>query len=140
MRGGERCRAHRDRSEGHGDESVTLEQANARRLRAETFAALVRAGRHEELVEATLQHVMTRLASEQSLLPEIGALRLQLRQVIAVDALDGDTQAVTAQMTRLVDGIVRAMRMQHTLSGDLAETVSSAFTIVLSEMGLGAER
>jgi len=143
MRGGEYCSAHRGEREQPSaidsdvpDGGIVDERAQ----RAEAFARLVRAGRHEELIEGTLRRVMDGLAGERTLLPEIGALRLQLQRVVAVDALDGDPHQVATTMTRMVDTIVRAMRMQHALSGNLAETVSAAFTTVLLEMGLGDER
>lgn len=141
MRGGTHCSAHRSDAgpiaDTGIDEALTVDE---RVHRAELFARLVRAGRHEELIEGMLRRVMDALASERSLLPEIGALRLQLQRVVAVDALDGDPHQVAVTMTRTIDTLVRAMRMQHALTGDLAETVSSAFTTVLLEMGLADER
>jgi hypothetical protein len=141
MRGQEYCSAHRaDRQPAVAAvDEIEREGSDERRLRAEAFARLARSGRHEELIEGLLRRVMDNLAGERTLLPEIGALRLQLQRVVAVDALEGDPHQVAVTMTRVVDTIVRAMRMQHALTGELADTVSAAFTTVLLEMGLGDE-
>jgi hypothetical protein len=59
---------------------------------------------------------------------------------MTVDALEGDPREVTQLVTRLAETIVRAVRMQHALSGDAADDVSAAVTRVLTELGLGEER
>lgn len=140
MRSGAFCSAHRaDGSHTPTTSPDPADSTDARRERADAFIRLVRAGRHEELIEATLKRVIDGLAEDRTLRAEIGVLRLQLQHFVAVDALEGDPHKVTASMTRIVETIVRAMRMQHALSGDLAETVTAAFSTVLTEMGLGDE-
>ena len=72
-----------------------------------------------------------------SLEEAIGALRLVLRRVVAIDALNADPRHVAMTMARLVEVIVRTIRMQHTLSGTLSGGLSDAITQLLTEIGLG---
>jgi hypothetical protein len=145
MRGGRFCWAHRHdagESPAVGSESeidVLGRQPSERALRSERFAEHVRAGRQDELVERAVAAVLTAIGGELSLGQEIGALRLMLHRVIAMDALDGDPRDTAATIARLVDGIVRAVRAQRAISGELADDLSAALTTVLIEMGLGEE-
>ncbi len=56
-----------------------------------------------------------------------------------MDALDGDPAKTAATVARLVDSLVRAVKMQRALEGDLADDLAGALTTVLIEMGLGDE-
>jgi hypothetical protein len=114
-------------------------QPSARVLRSERFAEQVRAGRRDELVEQAVAAVLTGIGRELSLGQEIGALRLMLQRVIAMDALDGDPRDTATTIARLTDGIVRAVRAQRAISGELADELSAALTTVLIELGLGEE-
>lgn len=138
MRGQPWCRAHR---EDHDDEPndrdvATPEDERHARLRA--FAAAVRAA-HCPRLDPALLRAIEAAASEPTLTGEIGALRLVLQRVLAADALDGDPDRLAATATKLVDGIVRATRMQHTLAGEQADELTGAFTTILRDLGLGDE-
>lgn len=145
MRGGRFCWAHRHAADGlpttqsetQFDESDA--EPSARAQRSARFAEAVRAGRRDELVERAVAAVLAAIGGDLSLEQEIGALRLVLQRVIAMDALDGDPRDIAPTITRLVDGIVRAVRAQRTVSGELADDLSAALTTVLIEMGLGEE-
>src|SRR4051812_10483399 len=103
IRGEVHCSAHR----GHDDLS------DGRDERSRAFAEAVRRGDKAALVDAALAGAIADGGGELSLEQEIGALRLILRRVVAMDALDGDPESVARTMTRLVEAIVRATRMQH---------------------------
>lgn len=130
MRGARYCYAHR-----HDDAAGNT----GRQARSEAFARTLRSGELHALVEQAVQQVIEETGAERSLEGEIGALRLILNRVIALDALDGDPAATAATVARLVDSIVRAVKMQRALSGDLADDLADALTTVLIEMGLGEE-
>jgi hypothetical protein len=92
------------------------------------------------LVERTVQQVLGELGDDLSLDTEIGALRLVLQRLVAVESVEADPRA-TAQLTaRLVDSITRAVKAQREMSDDLAGDLSKALTATLIEMGLGEER
>jgi len=143
MRGGRFCWAHRHDDEADFnpmDASVAADgEPSARELRSQRFAEAVR-GQQSELVERTVAVVLETIGGELSLGREIGALRLMLQRVIAMDALDGDPRDTATTITRLVDGIVRAVRAQRAISGELADDLSDALTKVLIELGAGAEK
>jgi hypothetical protein len=129
------CRSHQPRR----DQPQTDAQPDERRARELAFARLVREGRHGEVVEEALRAAIAAAGGDLSLGEEIGALRLMLRRVLAVDALDGDPRAAAQTMTRLVETIVRAVRMQRAISGDLSGGLSEALTRILTEIGMGDE-
>jgi hypothetical protein len=129
------CRSHQAAEDQPEDGALPEE----RRTREQAFARLVRDGRHSEVIEEALRAAIASAGGELSLGEEIGALRLMLRRVLAVDALDGDPRAVAQTLTRLVEAIVRAVRMQRTISGELSGGLSEALTQILTEIGLGDE-
>jgi hypothetical protein len=93
----------------------------------------------EQLIEQAVQQVINQTGADRSLETEIGALRIVLRRVLAMDALDGDPQATAATVSRLVDSIVRAVKTQRQLTGGVADAVADALTTVLIELGIGDE-
>ncbi len=112
-----------------------------RRLeRSATFARAVRSGEAERLIEQAVQQVIREAGADGSLRQEIGALRVVLQRVIAMDALEGDPTKTATTVARLVDSLVRAVKMQRALEGELADDLAGALTTVLIEMGLGDER
>ncbi len=127
------CVAHRDDAE---DGVPGVEPPDERRQRSERFAELVRTGAHRDLIDATLQAALDACASERSLAIEIGALRLMLQRIVATDLLDGDPREITQTMTRLVDAIIRALRMEQTLAASFEEDLRAAVTRVFAEKGL----
>lgn len=135
MRGRRFCVAHRQSETA--EDYPELVEADDRLARSRSFATAVRAGRKEELIDRAVQQVIEQIGDERSLGAEIGALRMILRRVIAVDALDGDPKETAATVARLVDAIVRAVKAERAISGSLANDLSDALTTVLIEMGLG---
>lgn len=133
MRDAAYCVAHRDDA---GDLGSDAELTDQRRQRIDRFAELVRAGKHAGLIEATLQAALDAFASERGLSVEIGALRLMLQRVVATELLDGDPREVTQTMTRLVDAIIRALRMEQTLALSFEDELRAAVTRVFAEQGL----
>lgn len=133
MRGRRFCASHR------GDEFgvETEEQESPRQRRSELFAELARSGRHEELVERTIRQLVQSGGGDLSLQEEIGSLRLILRRVMAVDALDGDARDTAQTVARLANAIVYAVQAQRAISGRLAGDLTEALTTILIEMGLG---
>jgi hypothetical protein len=134
MRGAKYCYAHRTLDQTL-DESI-----DGRKVRSSDFARAVRSGRADHLIEQAVQQVIRQAGESGSLQQEIGALRIVLNRVIAMDALEGDPAKTAATVARLVDSLVRAVKMQRALEGDLADDLAGALTTVLIEMGLGDER
>lgn len=144
MRGGLFCRAHREWSselDGIDDlaETDVQDEPSVRATRTATFAGQVREGRLDAAVEEAVRSAIVACGAELSLGAEIGALRLVLQRVIAVDALESDPKDLAVTMTRLVDSITRTIRLQRTLSGGQADTIADAVTTVLLELGLGGD-
>jgi hypothetical protein len=139
VRGTDHCYAHRQLSPGAEIDAVELDAAAARADRSAAFAYALRTGQLEDLIEEAVQQVIDRHGSKPMLNTEIGALRVVLQRVMAVDALDGDPQATAATVTRLVDSIVRAIKAQRQLSGGATDDIANAITTMLIEMGLGGE-
>jgi hypothetical protein len=137
MRGAAYCYAHRAMA---SEANPRFESEHGRRERSAGFARAVRDGRADQLIEGAVKQVIRRAGEEGSLQQEIGALRIVLSRVIAMDALDGDPAKTAATVARLVDSLVRAVKMQRALQGDLADDLADALTTVLIEMGLGDER
>ncbi|RIK45225.1 MAG: hypothetical protein DCC58_07105 [Chloroflexi bacterium] len=137
MRGGRYCRSHLgDGGATGGDEDVWDE----RRLRAEEFAARVRQGARGDLVEQVVQAVVAAIGAEaetagQGVLEgEIGALRLVLSRVVAVDALAGDPRDLALTVTRLVDAIVRAVKARQDVAATDTDTLDALTARVLDEL------
>jgi len=137
MRGGNYCYAHRSMEESFGRPTDIEDD---RQMRSSNFARAVRSGQPDRLIEQAVQHVIRQAGKSGSLQQEIGALRIVLNRVIAMDALDGDPAKTAATVARLVDSLVRAVKMQRALEGELADDLAGALTTVLIEMGLGDER
>lgn len=92
-------------------------------------------------LERRVDEVVARVASEaglerESLTDEIGALRLVLARLLAEEA---DTTRLATSIPRVVDAVVRAVRAQRAISGEVAESLTSAVTQVLIDLGLGGE-
>lgn len=133
MRGASFCVAHRNDA---GDLAEGEVLPDERRARIDRFTELVRAGQHGDLIEAALQAALDACARERSLATEIGALRLMLQRVVATELLDGDPRETTQTMTRLVDAIIRALRMEQTLAASFEDELRAAVTRVFAEQGL----
>jgi hypothetical protein len=134
VRGAHYCYAHRTLEDGGGD---SVEAPDGRVARSEEFARAVRSGQADRLIEQAVQRVIRQAGEEGSLQQEIGALRVVLQRVIAMDGLDGDPTKTAATVARLVDSLVRAVKMQRALEGELADDLAGALTTVLIELGLG---
>lgn len=125
------------------DLEATLQQDAAQRSereqRRQAFAAAIRSGQAADALEACVRETVTLAGQGIDVSFELGALRLLLQQVVAVDSLDGDPRQTALTATRLTDAIARLVRMQRTVSGDQADDISSAMTRLLLELGLGEE-
>ena len=144
MRGGLFCRAHRERSNKPDDideptELNVRDEPSARVTRTTAFAGQVREGRLDAAIEEAVRAAIAACGADLSLGAEIGALRLVLQRVVAVDALESDPKELAVTMTRLVDSITRTIRLQRTLSGGRADAIADAVTTVLLELGLGGD-
>jgi hypothetical protein len=131
MRGGSYCRSHLPDDDDVYDE---------RRLRAEEFAARVRESTRGDLVEQVVRAVVGGIGNEPgvdgdaALEGEIGALRLVLSRVIAVDALAGEPRDLALTVTRLVDAIVRAIKTRHGLAPTDHDALDALTERVLDEL------
>lgn len=134
MRGRGFCASHRADVR---DDGPAEPEADGRQRRLAVFAELARSGRHEELVERTIRRLVETGGGDLSLQEEIGSLRLILRRVMAVDALDGDPRDTAQTVARLANAIVYAVQAQRAISGRLADDLTEALTKILIEMGLG---
>ena len=144
MRDGLFCWAHREWSSERDDivdvvESDAKDEPSARLTRTAAFAGQVREGRIEAAIEEAVRTAIAVCGAELSLGAEIGALRLVLQRVVAVDALESDPKDLAVTMTRLVDSITRTIRLQRTLSGGQADAIADAVATVLLELGLGGD-
>lgn len=137
MRGKRYCASHRE--DEHAPDWPTETRPDERQRRSDAFARAAHRGNHEQLIDQAVRQVIEAAGVDRSLEDEIGALRIVLQRVIAMDALHGEPRETAATVARLVDSIVRAVRAQRALSGDLADDLASALTTVLIEMGLGEE-
>ena len=135
MRGAMFCASHRAL-----EHTISAETTDERQQRSDAFAKAVRSGQIEQLIDLAVERVIRKEGEGGSLQNEIGALRIILNRVIAMDALDGDPTKTAATVSRLVDSLVRAVKMQRALQGDLADDLAGALTTVLIDMGLGDER
>jgi hypothetical protein len=134
MRGTMYCSSHRGMSVAAGDHP----EPDGRKVRSDLFAEMARTGRHEELVERTIRHLVEAGGGDLSLVEEIGSLRLVLRRVMAIDGLDSDPRDTAQTVARLANSIVYAVQAQRAISGRLADDLTDALTTILIEMGLGA--
>ena len=100
------------------------------------FAAQLRAGQHAELIDLTVQAALDVFAADQSLATEIGALRLMVRRVIVTELLDGDLREASLTLTRLVDALIRALRMEQTLATRLEDELRTVVTRFFAGQGL----
>lgn len=135
MQGRRFCASHR--RDDTGNDPANSEE-NGRQLRSAIFADMARSGRHEELVERTIRHLVETGGGDLSLQEEIGSLRLILRRVMAVDALEGDPRDTAQTVARLANATVYAVQAQRAISGRLADDLTEALTKILIEMGMGA--
>ncbi len=97
--------------------------------------------RERSVLERRVDDVVARVASEAgleraSLADEIGALRLVLARLLAEEE---DATRLATSIPRVVDAVVRAVRAQRAISGETAESLTSAVTQVLIDLGLGGD-
>lgn len=130
MRGAAFCVAHRD---DLGGAQGAAEDGPSRN---ERFVEQLQAGRFSELIDLTVQAALDVFAADHSLATEIGALRLMLRRVIVTELLDGDPRETTLTLTRLVDAIIRALRMEQTLATRFEDELRAVVTRAFADHGL----
>lgn len=105
--------------------------------RAAGFASLVRAGRHQEAIDAGLSAVIEAAGGDLSVAREIGGLRLVLQRVVVVEGLDGDVYRTAETVARLVEAIVQAVRTERLTRGAQADDLAAAVDAILGDLGLG---
>ena len=131
MRGRDRCWAHRewreDAYEPDGSEFVAGIDGKDRAL----FARRVRDALDR------LERTTAGGRERESLAEEIEALRLVLARLLAEE---DDPARLAASIPRIVDAVVRAVRMERMLSGTMAEGLTEAVTQLLAELGLDEAR
>jgi hypothetical protein len=121
MRGQEACRVHSRRAgiSGHEEESP-IEEPIA-------------------LAPVPLPPELERLIAErgrgENLAAEIGALRVVLAQLLATAG--GDAGRLSQDVPRVVNAIVRAVRVQYLLAGESAGDLTASLTRILAELGVG---
>jgi hypothetical protein len=129
MRGATFCVAHRD------DPEIPAEETDGKPDLHEQFAEQLRAGQHAELIDLTVQAALDVFATDHSLATEIGALRLMVRRVIVTELLDGDLRETSLTLTRLVDALIRALRMEQTLATRLEDELRAVVTRFFAGQG-----
>jgi hypothetical protein len=130
MHGAAFCVAHRN------DPVPAAEDPADQSGRHEQFARQLRAGQHGELIDLTIQAALDVFAGDYSLAIEIGALRLMVRRVIVTELLDGDLRETSLTLTRLVDALIRALRMEQTLATRLEDELRAVMTRFFDSQGL----
>jgi hypothetical protein len=98
---------------------------------ASAFQRLLANGQQAELLNRRLAQALAEAGHRDTLTDEIGALR-----VIVLRLLDeeDDPHRLAADVSRLVNAIVRALRAQRTLAGDTAGDLTELVTRVLAEV------
>ena len=105
-----------------------------RRERAAEFARRLADGKYEALLSKELKQIITEAGRNGTLLDEIGALRVVLKQLLAEEK---NAQRLSESVPRVVGATVRALKAQRAISGETAGDLTEALTRVLLEMGLG---
>ncbi len=133
MRGTTLCVSHQFDED---EDVVTGEWPDARQERVDRFSVAIQTRNHAGLIDEALQAAITECANQQALTSEIGALRLMVQRVVATDLLDGEPRDVTLTLTRLVDTIIRARRMEQSLGSTFEDEMHAIVTRVFREKGL----
>ncbi len=97
--------------------------------------------RERSEIERRVDAIVSRVASEtglerESLADEIGALRVVLARLLTEEE---DATRLATSIPRVVDAVVRAVRAQRAISGEVAESLTGAVTQVLMDLGLGGD-
>ena len=128
VRGESLCYAHLTQRAGRVDDRI---QGDDRIVSPRVQDAL------EARVEEFVSHYVADAGLERdSLAEEIGALRVVLARLLAEEE---SAARLATSIPRVVDAVVRAVRVQRSMSGALAEGLTEAVTQVLLELGLGGE-
>lgn len=137
MRGAETCRAHTTQPALAAVEVLTAAEVGAseRERAVQEFNRALAGGRFAALLPEALARIIAEAGREGMLLDEIGALRVVLKQLLAVEG--ANPELLSLSVPRVVGAIVRALRAQRLLTGDAAGDLVEALTRVLTEMGLG---
>ena len=121
MRGRETCRVHAGRAGQQGEETADAAQEPVSlspvTLPPELLRQIAEDGRRESLAE------------------EIGALRVVLARLLATRG--DDSARLSQDVPRVVNAIVRAVRVQYLLAGESAGDLTASLTRVLAELGIG---
>jgi hypothetical protein len=98
---------------------------------ASAFQRLLASGQLAELLNRRLAQALAEAGHRDTLTDEIGALRVILLRLL--DEED-DPHRLAADVSRLVNAIVRALRAQRTLAGETAGDLTELVTRVLAEV------
>ena len=90
----------------------------------------------QRIDEAVARYAADAGLERQSLTDEIAALRIVLARLLVEEA---DPSRLATAIPRVVDAVVRAMRVQRAIGGAVAEGLTDAVTQVLIELGLGGD-
>jgi hypothetical protein len=82
-----------------------------------------------------LERQIAERGRRESLAGEIGALRVVLARLLATAG--ADPARLSRDVPRVVNAIVRAVRVQYLLAGESAGDLTASLTRVLAELGVG---
>jgi hypothetical protein len=128
VRGEGLCRAHL----GRGRRSAITGKPDDERL-----SPRVRAVLEQRIDEVVSRFVSDASLERESLTEEIGALRVVLARLLVEE---DDPTRLALSIPRVVDAVVRAIRAQRSISGEMADSLTAAVTQVLIELGLDDSR
>lgn len=126
VRGEDLCRAHL------GGRTINDGAPVSERLSPRTRAVL-----DERIEEVVARFARDANLERESLSEEIGALRVLLARLLAEEE---DPARLATSIPRVVDAVVRAVRAQRAIGGEMADSLSGAVTQVLIELGLDGAR
>ena len=106
--------------------------ADERRRDIEAFQRRLEAGEYRELLPAGLVRAMGQAAADGDLGHEIGALRVAMARLLA---LEEDPTKLATTLARLTTASVQAHKARRALCGELADDLTGALTQVLAEIG-----
>ncbi len=128
VRGESLCYAHLTQHVGRTDDGAPLDEP--------IVSSRIQDALEERIEELVSRYVADAGLERDSLTEEIGALRIVLARLLAEEE---SAARLATSIPRVVDAVVRAVRMQRSMSGALAEGLTDAVTQVLLELGLGGE-
>jgi hypothetical protein len=100
-------------------------------LSTAAFRERLEAGDYRALLGRRLGEVMAEAAGEAGVADELGALRVVMARLLTEE----DDLVVLAQLVaRIASVSIQAARVQRTISGQLAESLTEALTTILTDL------